>query len=126
MFNNQSKFSPFYIFWHYAAFSESKNMIISLKYFWKKVFCAFWGLDIAPTLDVLVLLAIALTLLGRCFQGRNSILAAEVLEFRWHEVSAPVEVNEPWGSEDGKNCRNKFDDATRRDVPVRESERKIY
>ena len=41
-----------------------------------------------------------------------------------HELCAPVGVNEPSGSKDGEKCRKTFDDATRRDVPDSESERK--
>ena len=51
-------------------------------------------------------------------------MAAEVLEFRLHELCALVGVNEQGGSEDSKKCRMTFDDATRRDVPETESERK--
>ena len=47
------KGSPFYIFRHYATFSESKNSKISS--FFRKKKC-FWALDIAPALDVPVLL----------------------------------------------------------------------
>ena len=47
------KGSPFYIFQHYATFSERKEFKKFI--FYKKIFCAFWALDIAPTLDVPVL-----------------------------------------------------------------------
>ena len=55
------KGSPFYIFRHYAAFSERKKFK-NVKFFLKKVFCAFWALDIAPTLDVPVLFLFQLTI----------------------------------------------------------------
>ena len=71
-----------------------------------------------------VILAIALRKLGRSFGGRNSNLTGETLELRWHELLAPVGVNESGGSEDGQKCRKKFVDATGRDVPEREGERK--
>ena len=48
----------FYIFRHCATFSESKIFSKISSFFPKKMFCAFWALDIAPTLDVPVLLNI--------------------------------------------------------------------
>ena len=49
--------SPCYIFRHYAFFWE-KNFFRKFTFFSKKMFCAFWTLDMAPILDVLVLLTI--------------------------------------------------------------------
>ena len=46
---------PFYIFRHCATFSE-KEKFLKISSFFPKKFRAFWALDIAPTLDVLVLL----------------------------------------------------------------------
>ena len=48
------KGSPLLHFRHYATFSERKESK-KFKFFSKKVFCAFWALDIAPTLNVPVL-----------------------------------------------------------------------
>ena len=45
---------PFYIFRHYATFFERKK--IQKFQFFFKMFCAFWALDMAPTLDVLLFL----------------------------------------------------------------------
>ena len=56
MYVNKSRRSPFYIFRHYATFFERKNFSKISRFFSKKLFCAFWALDMAPTLDVLVLL----------------------------------------------------------------------
>ena len=49
------KGSPFYIFRHYATFSERNFFFENFEFFSKKMFCAFWALDIAPTWDVPVL-----------------------------------------------------------------------
>ena len=54
MFVNQ-KGPPFYIFRHCTTFSERKNFSKIPSFFPKTMFCAFWALDIALTLDVLVL-----------------------------------------------------------------------
>ena len=47
---------PFWFFRHCATFFERKNFSKISSFFPKKMFCAFWALDIAPTLDVPVLL----------------------------------------------------------------------
>ena len=52
--------SPFYIFRHYETFE--KKFFKNFNFFPKKVFYAFWALDMAPTLDVLVLFCIYITL----------------------------------------------------------------
>ena len=50
---------PFYIFWHCATFSERRKFFENFKSFSKKMFCAFWASDIAPTWDVPVLLVLS-------------------------------------------------------------------
>ena len=59
-------------------------------------------------------------MVGRSFGGRNSILAHEF----WNSEDTncvPFGVKIPGGSDDGKKCRKTFDDATRHDVPEKES-----
>ena len=52
--------SPFYIFRHYATSFERKIFFENFNFFPKKVFYAFWALDMAPTLDVLVLFIVSI------------------------------------------------------------------
>ena len=47
--------SPFYIFRHYETSFERNFFFKNFNFFPKKMFYAFWALDKAPTLDVLVL-----------------------------------------------------------------------
>ena len=68
------KGSPFYIFRHYATFSERKKIQKFQVVFSKKVFSAFWAIDIAPTLDVPVLFLFQLTI---------SLWMVHFLQFSW-------------------------------------------
>ena len=59
MFVNKSRRPPpFYIFRHYAT-SFERNFFFKNFNFFPKMFYAFWALDMAPTLDVLVLFTIS-------------------------------------------------------------------
>ena len=74
VFINQ-KGPPFYIFRHCATFSERNFFLENFKFFSKKkMFCAFWALDIAPTWDVPLLFVIP-----RSRSGINSSVS-----LTWH------------------------------------------
>ena len=63
MYVNESRRVPFLHFSALCDFFWKKKIFQKFQFFRKKIFCAFWALDMAPTLDVPVLFTICLTLI---------------------------------------------------------------